>query len=350
MDLNVLSNDDIDELTLILDGLDRLTDMIKSPHLLTSVSLCTGESLSRKQELPQSQRKSFLTVEECRGKRYNMEGIYNQFQQEGGRNACIPISLLTIFNINRNLSRGESFVMDEVQWNDLLSKAVGLYRTWVTDYEHGNKVNKSTVFPTIHEVLGCINNMGYLDQFVMTVGSTLQEMNGVIIDIDKSIISTSPSACNLIHLFEQMHYLMMGNHERNVVSALLIIPVHSCISIVYKRSYSSDTDSYSIIIFDSHGGLDTKLDSKKDDVSSSSSSSTSSKTSNSINCELTEFIDYQGAYAYIYSKYQLKDTYSTIKELGDVLQLTLEEQESALTFHSVLFYNRERSYLHNYGF
>lgn len=258
---------------------------------------------------------------------YDLTGVYNQFNIKGGRRACIPISILTLYHLYRRIKLdSDNFILKTEEWNGLLKRGVVLYEAWVEMYFSDNKTksdydNKDiTIFPALDEVLIMEECKSFRELFTSKEGllETI-EVSGLV-RYTKAIENIEGT---LLGLFRRIK-----DETKKIntpVCALVVIPTNICVSVICKREYKKVTDTnttinkddsnddYSFLIFDSHGG----------------------RGKDSMYCELTQFFEPIDATLYLIDKYNI-DSISQIEP--QYLSLCTEEEiVSNYGFHSKIF-------------
>lgn len=236
--------------------------------------------------------------------KYDLKGVDNQFNVKGGQKACIPISIVTIHDLYKRWLNNLSFLMEASQWMNLIERAIILYDVW---YESKPNHTDDNEFPTLDEVLA-------IEECKEAMASLFDEKNVTCIH---GLIKQDPfiSASSLAHVFDEMKRI--GDTNKKVVCALIVIPVSICISILYYP-YHNNTSKLtpSFVMFDSHGGgggRDAKY------------------------CDFSGFANQSVLTNYIIEKYKLQDTLS---ELDPLIRVNYDEMElyAYYTFEAKLFY------------
>ena len=238
---------------------------------------------------------------------HDLTGVDNQFLVTGGRTACIPISILSLYHLYKRMQHKAHDKHEQLpvveEWNELIRRGITLYKVWHAKYV----VTDSTVqtpLPMIEEVLALDDCRAFLSLFT----DAPAEVSGLV-RRTKLAESTEGS---LTGLFIRMR--KDASRLRQCVCALVVIPVGVCISVLC-RPEGANYKECSFLVFDSHGGIETR--------------------GASLSCELTQFFMARTTAEYLIKKYG-------IESLGDIdsecLALCTEEEiVSRYGFHARVF-------------
>jgi hypothetical protein len=238
--------------------------------------------------------------------KYDLKGVNNQYNIEGGRRACIPICILTLFHLYKRIKSISSdddnlqLLLNQEEWNILLERGVSLYGIW-------EKRRYKIIFPTINDILSLDECKSFHNLFYESI-----EVTGLVKDNDEDN-NTNNIEGNLLSLFNRIRQETI--ERKSPVCALVVIPINICISVICKSHYNIHLfmTEYSFIMFDSHGG---KLEDGK-------------------YCELIQFFTPYDIYSYIIKKYKIESLSDIDPEFRDLY--TEEEIVSYFAYYTKIF-------------
>lgn len=176
-------------------------------------------------------------------RRVDLSGVPNQFHFEGGRDACIPISIVVIYHLYNRLCANLPLPTRE-EWIEVVSRGISLYEVWET-HLHSELYMTTTTMPTIHEMLQLDECEPFLELFN-------------IARIERSGLARKPTDIaadtniegSLYHLLVDSKKLMVTHNK----------PVCILITLCIDRCVSVTCCACQFYLFDSHGGMNDKDD------------------------------------------------------------------------------------------
>lgn len=219
--------------------------------------------------------------------RYDLTGVNNQFHIEGGKRACIPMSILTLFHLYRRIANKETttepIILSNNEWLVLLEKAIDLYEVWDDRY-----TELSNLFPTIEEVLQLDECEPFLNIFKIS-----QTERSGLVRKPTNTLQDNPQGT----LYNLLLDIKKESKQHQVpICALIIIPISVCVAVICSED--------SLYLFDSHGGG-------------------GSEKENAYFCELLQFFKAIDLSRYLIDKYKI-DSLSDIEP--EYLELCSEEE------------------------
>src|ERR1700761_5097693 len=130
--------------------------------------------------------------------KYDLKGVNNQYNIEGGRRACIPICILTLFHLYKRIKSSSSnddnnlqLLLSQEEWNILLERGVSLYGIW-------EKRRCKIIFPTINDILSLDECKSFHNLFYECI-----EVTGLVKDDNEDCITNNIEG-NLLCLFNRI--------------------------------------------------------------------------------------------------------------------------------------------------
>lgn len=175
--------------------------------------------------------------------RYNLRGVANQFQLEGGKRACVPICILTLFHLYRRMCQTDftkQWLLTVDEWTVLLEKGIDLYDLWVERHVNNTVTyydQSATLFPLIEEVLA----LDECESFTKLFKIGITERTGLVRK-SSSFVEIDNVEGTLLTLL--VHVASESRLHKRPVCALIILPGRACVAVIHHIE--------SFYFFDSH--------------------------------------------------------------------------------------------------
>lgn len=182
---------------------------------------------------------------------HDLSGVANQFSKKDSSNACITISVLTLYQFyvrSRKVDHSKEFdLMNNGEWATLFERAIGLYEAWRED---NPMIAEKTMLPTLDQVLEIdVCKANFLPLFqsspIVIAGMAVEPHP----DVPKN--DNIDYGGTLYDLFVRIRRESVKNAPYPVCT-ILTLPCAITVSI-FSRKLVTRPKEASFLLFDSHG-------------------------------------------------------------------------------------------------